>query len=55
MGEREERELDRLIKRKTRINASSFTTLVKRYNDYQTLANNIQRPLGDAMAIASQF
>jgi hypothetical protein len=55
MGEKEERELDRLIKRKTRINASSFTTLVKRYNEYQKLATNIQVPLTDAMSIASQF
>lgn len=55
MGEKEERELDRLIKRKTRINASSFTTLVKRYNEYQKLATNIQLPLADAMAVASQF
>jgi hypothetical protein len=54
-GEKEERELDRLIKRKTRINASSFTTLVKRYNEYQKLCTAVQVPLSDAMGVASQF
>jgi len=54
-GEREEREYDRLIKRKTRINSSSLVTLVKRYNSFQALVNKIQLPLADAMNIANQF
>jgi hypothetical protein len=54
-GELEEREYDRLIKRKTRINASSFTTLSARYEAYVKLVERIQIPLSDAMAIASQF
>jgi hypothetical protein len=54
-GEREEREYDRLIKRKTRINSSSLVTLANRYAAYQKLANAIQVPLTDAYAIASQF
>jgi hypothetical protein len=54
-GEREERELDRLIKRKTRINANSLLTLSKRYADWQKLTNNVQVPLTDAYAVASQF
>jgi hypothetical protein len=54
-GEREERELDRLIKRKTRINASSLVTVANRYQQYQKLVNNVQLPLTDAMNVASQF
>jgi hypothetical protein len=55
MGEREEREYDRLIKRKTRINAASLVTLAKRYSEYQKLVNAIQLPLTDAYAVASEF
>jgi hypothetical protein len=55
LGEKEEREYDRLIKRKTRINSSSFVTLVKRYNQYQQAVAAIQVPLADAMGIANQF
>jgi|WetSurMetagenome_2_1015567.scaffolds.fasta_scaffold127970_3 hypothetical protein len=55
MGEKEEREYDRLIKRKTRINASSLLTLAKRYTEYQKLVAEIQLPLTDAYAVASEF
>lgn len=54
-GEVEERELDRLIKRKTRINASSLVTLANRYAKYQQLVNQVQLPLTDAYSVASQF
>jgi hypothetical protein len=54
-GEKEEREYDRLIKRKTRINAASLVTLAKRYTEYQKLVNQIQQPLTDAYAVASEF
>lgn len=54
-GETEERELDRLIKRKTRINSSSLVTAAKRYQEYQKLVNAIQIPLTDAYTVASQF
>lgn len=50
-----EREIDRLIKRKTRINAGSFVTLNSRYDVMQRLAYAIQIPLSDANAVASQF
>lgn len=54
-GEREERELDRLIKRKTRMNATQLVTLADRYKSYVTLANRIQLPLQDAYNVAALF
>lgn len=54
-GEREERELDRLVKRKTRMNATQLTTLANRYTEFQKLVNAVQIPLTDAFYIASQF
>jgi hypothetical protein len=54
-GEKEEREYDRLIKRKTRINASSFRTLDQRYRDYLKKAEAIAAYLATAMEIASKF
>lgn len=54
-GEREERELDRLIKRKTRMNVTQLVTLAERYNEYRTLADGAALPLADAMEMASQF
>jgi len=54
-GEKLERELDRLIKRKTRINAASLNTLADRYNDYLAKAEAVQGSLTDAYVITSQF
>jgi hypothetical protein len=54
-GEKEEREYDRLIKRKTKINATQLVTLANRYRKYQELVNAIQRPLTDAYEIAAIF
>jgi len=54
-GEREEREYDRLIKRKTRINASSFGTLDARYRDYVKKTEQIGYWLSVAMDVASNF
>jgi hypothetical protein len=54
-GEREERELDRLIKRKTRMNATQLVTLADRYKAYVTLCNRVQLPLQDAYNVASLF
>lgn len=54
-GEKEERELDRLIKRKTRMNATQLITLADRYKNYQTLCNRIQLPLQDAYNVAALF
>lgn len=54
-AEKMERELDRLIKRKTRINSSSMVTLGKLYDDYIKQADYIQTPLTDAYAVTSSF
>jgi hypothetical protein len=55
MGEAAEREIDRLIKRKTRINATSLQTFSKRYSQYQQLCNQVQVPLGQAFEVAAYF
>lgn len=54
-GELLERELDRLIKRKTRINAASLNTLADRYNEYAKKVEQVQGPLTDSYVITSQF
>jgi hypothetical protein len=54
-GEKLEREFDRLIKRQTRINAASFTTLVKRYTEYTQLVEAIQTSIITAHEAASYF
>lgn len=54
-GERYEREVDRLIKRKTRINASSLVTLNELYTQYLAYVEAMQRGLTDANYVASQF
>jgi hypothetical protein len=55
IGEKEERELDRLIKRKTRINVVSFKTMVQRYSQYMAAVNAVQKPLSDAVEIARNY
>lgn len=54
-GEAFEREIDRLIKRKTRINAGSFATLADLYSEYIRTAERMQSPLQDAFDVASSF
>lgn len=54
-GEVEERELDRLIKRLTRINATQLVSLANKYNKYRALADAVSQPLADAMEIATVF
>jgi hypothetical protein len=54
-GEREEREFDRLIKRKTRMNANQLATLNKRYLDYLKKAEAIQVYLRNANEVAINF
>lgn len=54
-GEKEERELDRLIKRKTRINANQLVTLGERYKAYLELCTKAQLPLANAYEVASNF
>lgn len=50
-GEKVERELDRLIKRKTRMSTSSLVTLNSRFNEYQTAVEACQAPLADSYVI----
>lgn len=54
-GEKVERELDRLIKRETRINAASFNTLITRYSEFAQLVQDIQKELITAHEAASYF
>jgi IS5 family transposase len=54
-GEKEERELDRLIKRKTRISANQLATLATRYNEYLKKCAACQLPLRNAFEIAANF
>ena len=54
-GEKEERELDRLIKRKTRMNANQLKTLSDRYTEYTKKVIAVQLPLKNAYEVASNF
>lgn len=54
-GEKLEREFDRLIKRKTRINANSLVTLSELYANLSRLTDAIGASLADVNAIASRF
>lgn len=54
-GEIEERDLDRLIKRKTRMNATQLVVLANKYKAYQELVNKVQLPLQDAYDVAAVF
>ena len=55
LGEEADRELDRLIKRKTRINASSLVTISSKYEAYLKSVEGVQVPLTDAFGVVSQF
>jgi hypothetical protein len=54
-GETLDREFDRLIKRKTRINSNSLQTVYKLYDAYLSQVEAIQIPLSNAGEITSQF
>jgi len=54
-GEKMERELDRLIKRKTRMNAGSLATLADLYTEVLRAAEKIQIPLQDSFDVAASF
>lgn len=55
VGERQERELDRLIGRKTKINANQLKKVNDQYLAYAKLVTAIQAPLRNANEIASNF
>jgi hypothetical protein len=52
-GEILERELDRLIKRKTLISPESLQGVSKKYQDYAGKTANIAQALADAVTIAA--
>lgn len=54
-GEVLERDFDRLIKRKTRINAQQLVVLADKYKAYLALAGLAALPLTDAYSVASNF
>ncbi len=54
-GEVLERDFDRLIKRKTRINAQQLVVLADKYKAYLALAGIAAIPLADAYSVASNF
>lgn len=54
-GESEERELDRLIKRKTRMNANQLDTLMRRYDTYVALVERIASDMAVLAQVAQQF
>jgi len=55
IGEKVERELDRLIKRKTRISAVSLQTLDKLYSAYTKEVNGMASSLTDAYNVVANF
>lgn len=55
LGEIEERDLDRLIKRKTRMNATQLVVLADKYKKYQEAVAAVQIPLADAYDVAAVF
>lgn len=55
LGEIEERDLDRLIKRKTKINAAQLVVLADKYKAYQTAVNQVALPLSNAYGVAANF
>jgi len=54
-GEKFEREIDRLIKRKTRINAGSLQTIDKLYKEYTASVGRMQEFLVYAYETISNF
>lgn len=54
-GERFERELGRLLSRKTRINASSLAKLADQYASYNGNVDAVQQRLTDALNAARQI
>lgn len=54
-GEKFEREIDRLIKRKTRINANSLATLNTEYDHWVQYVSLVQYPLAASNDAASRF
>lgn len=54
-GEKLERELDRLIDRKTIVSPASMENAVKAYEAYFTAVNGIDQPFTDAIRLSSSY
>ena len=54
-GELVERELDRLILRKTIISPESMQGLLKKVNDYARALNALEAPLSDALRLSQSY
>ena len=52
-GERLERELERLLKRKTLIQASSLSTMEKAYYQYKNYVTSLEKAIADFYSAAS--
>jgi len=55
LGEVLERELDRLLLRKTLITASSLQTTSQKYDAFMSAAAAVEKSLTDAMTLANGF
>ena len=55
MGEVLERELDRLVQRKTLIGPETLRTLLTRYEAYVSAVNLMDQPMTDSITIATSY
>ena len=54
-GEILERELDRLLLRKTIITPATFMLVAQKYDAYMQLAKSIEKPLADAITLSTTY
>jgi|WetSurMetagenome_2_1015567.scaffolds.fasta_scaffold208294_3 hypothetical protein len=54
-GEILERELNRLLLRKTIITPATLKTLSARYDEYSKLVQGVEKPIADAMTLSSSY
>lgn len=54
-GEVMERELDRLLLRKTIITPATLQALAQKYDAFMTLAAAVERPLTDSMTLSGNY
>lgn len=55
MGEVLERELDRVIQRKTLIGPETIKTLLTKYESFVTMVNGMEQPITDAIQVSSSY
>jgi hypothetical protein len=54
-GEILERELDRLLLRKTIITPASLQAVAQKYDQYMSLASGVEKPLADTLTLAANY